>query len=156
MCEPENFGILSRYAVEQAESWPEGAALISIRGNGGKPPTIKPIPLLSLCFDDVGSPEELDRRQKQIGATGDWRLHYRPFSEADAKAIVAWVNTFPSLKFLLAHCDAGISRSAGVMAAFLAFYGRDDSEVYRTRRPNAHVKTLVLRALTEQKQRVLP
>ena len=41
-------------------------------------------------------------------------------------------------------CYGGISRSAGIGAGLCAVFGWDDSEIYKTRIPNAHCKSLII------------
>lgn len=83
---------------------------------------------LSICFDDVESPE----------------LSAAP-TEADLEAIVAWVDRLPESTRLVIHCTAGVSRSAAVTFGLLC--RAQDVEVARDRlleiQPNASPNALV-------------
>ncbi len=76
--------------------------------------------VLTLYFDDVIRPVE--------GLT--------PFSEADAEEILDFVAAQRSTETLLVHCYAGESRSRAVAAFLVKLLGRDNSEFFRTGRPN--------------------
>jgi len=83
---------------------------------------------LSVCFDDVESPE----------------LSGAP-TETDLEAIVAWVDRLPDSARLVIHCTAGVSRSAAV--AFGLMCRGHDIELARDRlletQPNASPNALV-------------
>ena len=49
--------------------------------------------------------------------------------DEDAEQIAALLCRHPRLPVIV-HCDAGISRSAGIGAAILKYYNRDDSPVF--------------------------
>ena len=76
--------------------------------------------VLTLYFDDVIRPVE--------GLT--------PFSEADAEEILDFVAAQRRTETLLVHCYAGESRSRAVAAFLVKLLGRDNSEFFRTGRPN--------------------
>ena len=76
--------------------------------------------VLTLYFDDVIRPVE--------GLTC--------FSEADAEEILDFVEAQRSVDTLLVHCYAGESRSRAVAAFVVKLLGRDNSEFFRTGRPN--------------------
>lgn len=48
---------------------------------------------------------------------------------------------------ILVHCDAGVSRSAGMAAALAKFYTGDDMWFFRHKRPNMLVYRLMMNAL---------
>ena len=54
-------------------------------------------------------------------------------SDADAESIAALIDAHPEHPVIV-HCDAGISRSAGVAAAILKYYTGDDSYVFENPR----------------------
>lgn len=56
---------------------------------------------------------------------------------------------------ILVHCDAGISRSAGVAAALSWLYNGDDSHWHKTKLLNAHVKRQVIDAWTRRGPSIL-
>jgi len=69
-------------------------------------------------------------------------------TDEDAARVAAFVEAHQDV-FVLVHCDAGISRSAGVAAAILKYYTGDDSQVFRSGRhyPNMWCYRKTLNAL---------
>ncbi len=68
-------------------------------------------------------------------------------TEEDARKIVDFVNSVEDkIDLLVVHCEAGISRSAGVAAAISRFKHGDDSWVFDSGKyiPNMHCYKLVL------------
>lgn len=53
-------------------------------------------------------------------------------------------------KLIVVNCEAGISRSAGVVLALREFYLEDADEVYRKAIPNIHVATVLRKVLAER------
>lgn len=81
------------------------AALVSIYSSDGSPAKLKRdawIDVLSLSFDDISKGEYI------AAAMG-----YRPPAVWDAEKIAAFIRKHWN-KSIVAHCDAGISRSAAV------------------------------------------
>lgn len=72
------------------------------------------------------------------------------FTEAHAKSIVEFVNSTPNEKLIVVNCEAGISRSAGVVLAMRRHFGGDTEEVYKKAMPNILVTSLVSRVLGGQ------
>ena len=64
-------------------------------------------------------------------------------TDADASRVAALVKGHPN-EDVIVHCDAGISRSAGVAAAIAKFRSGDDTVIFKSYRPNmwAYRKTL--------------
>lgn len=89
--------------------------------------------ILRLKFDDIGSPQK------------DLVL----FNEGHAEQILAFVNEWKKeVKVIVVHCEAGISRSAGVAVALALFLGEDDTPYYAPPLyPNSHVKSTIMRAI---------
>jgi protein-tyrosine phosphatase len=52
--------------------------------------------------------------------------------------------------FVVVNCEAGISRSPGVVLALRRFYGGDTEEPFRRAHPNAHVTSILSRVLLGQ------
>lgn len=96
--------------------------------------------LLSLSFDDV------DKKQYDdmiVDGYGSVVL----MSEQDAARIVSFVKKYKdSVDGIIVHCDAGVSRSAGVMAAIVKWLTGDDSKIFSDLRfhPNMWCYQLVL------------
>lgn len=75
------------------------------------------------------------------GCSEEWKAKYTLFGRDQAKAIIEFINTRNALDTALwVHCEAGISRSAGVakfiaeklMLPFLDSYSLYNKHVYRT------------------------
>lgn len=115
------FKIMSRTKARRFTYAPEccfDCIIISITDPGSDPnrfcsynSCIKGI--LRLEFDDVDSPEPLC------------------ITEKDADLILDFVEKYKDVADLvIVHCEAGISRSAGVAAALMKIYNHDDWEVF--------------------------
>jgi len=52
------------------------------------------------------------------------------FNSDDAKDILAFVKNHPDIDEIVVHCEAGVSRSAGVAAALSKIYLGDDTEFF--------------------------
>jgi predicted protein tyrosine phosphatase len=120
------------YSVQQ------NCAIISISGvyaednKFAKNPFIKGI--LRLRFDDV-----------EVAS-----VDYTPISITDAEAIVAFVEKVKDkIDMLVVHCYAGVSRSAGVAAALMAYYNGDDMPIFQNGKysPNMLCYRTMLKAL---------
>lgn len=78
-------------------------------------------------------------------------------SEDHARQVAEFVTKHADVEMFVIHCEAGISRSAGIAAALGLYFDRDDSQFYQDPHtgegcpfyPNSHVKSLVMRALGE-------
>lgn len=68
------------------------------------------VSVLRLCFDDVDGGKDC-------------------ITESDAEAVKRFVNAHKD-KLIIVHCDAGISRSAGIAAALMKFYNGDDTPIF--------------------------
>jgi predicted protein tyrosine phosphatase len=71
-------------------------------------------------------------------------------TEKDAEKIKNFIFTFKDkVECIIVHCEAGISRSAGVMAAIQKFLIGDDSAIFNAFRfcPNMHCYRMTLNAL---------
>lgn len=90
--------------------------------------------ILHLVFDDIE-----DAREGGLLMTED-----------DAKKVAEFCvrNIKRGVREFWVHCDAGISRSAGVAAAILKYFTGDDTQIYDNPRyaPNSHCYRMVLNA----------
>ena len=74
-------------------------------------------------------------------------------TEADAAKIKAFLlQWYDKVDQIVVHCDAGVSRSAGVAAAILKYYTIDDSQIFDNWKycPNMLCYRMVLNKLTEE------
>jgi predicted protein tyrosine phosphatase len=70
-------------------------------------------------------------------------------SAHDAEVLVSFIeNSWGQIEQFLIHCEAGISRSAGVAAAICIAHDLDDDFIWESKRflPNPHVITQMLNA----------
>lgn len=141
-----NLQVLDR-SLARTVTHPEPYAVISI----GEP-QVKPAPLadspqckavLRLHFSDVAS--DLPRLR--------FVTHVAPFTPDMAQQIVHFVGVQMqnNVNLIVVHCEAGMSRSAGVAAALSQFYNYDATPFLVYYRPNAHVRRLVLDALRAER-----
>lgn len=70
-------------------------------------------------------------------------------TEDQARSIVAFVKATSDNAIFVVNCEAGISRSAGVVLAMRRFYGGDTEEIFQKAHPNVHVSSMVGRFLHE-------
>ena len=69
------------------------------------------------------------------------------FNEKQASAIVEFVEYMPEDLPIIVNCEAGISRSPGVVLALRRHYGGDQEEVFQKAHPNIYVTSMLTRAL---------
>lgn len=85
--------------------------------------------VLRLQFDDVG------------------KDHVNAMTPEQAEEVVGFIMNLPSpVACVLVHCDAGISRSAGIAAALSKVLYEDDSFFFINYLPNYHVHQQVVTA----------
>ena len=148
--------IMGRREIERINAWPTLVAVISITDPSVRGPCASAAKiacdnnlrgLLRLTFHDldplthpeIAEPGVADEfRREQAGP--EW------MTESQAATVVSfWSALRLHVASFVVHCEAGISRSAGVAAAICALEGIDDKHCYTGRSPNAHVKALILR-----------
>ncbi len=95
--------------------------------------------VLRLHFSDVAS--DLPRLRSIT--------HVAPFTPEMARQIADFAREQRQndVNLIVVHCEAGMSRSAGVAAALSQFYNHDQTPFLVHYRPNAHVRRLLLEAL---------
>ena len=103
----------------------------------------KVVSILSLEFCDADEPG-LDVYGRETSVSD-------LMSDADAKWVAAFVKGHPDTDIIV-HCDAGISRSAGVAAAIMKWATDDDSPIFKSYRyhPNMWAYRKMLNALMEE------
>lgn len=62
-------------------------------------------------------------------------------------ATFIWDSWHAGVRSVVVHCEAGISRSAGVAAAVAEYFGEDTAPMYSQAHPNALVKGKTFQAL---------
>jgi len=126
-------------------TWDKPWACISIcteKGDWPKVNKVQQFGLLQLHFADVDHPSFEERIE---------RLGLQFFSEDHANEILDFVNLhWDNVELFFIHCEAGQSRSPAVAAAIMKIKGFDDSEWFKTKRPNAHVYRTILNAAHER------
>lgn len=75
------------------------------------------------------------------------------FTEAQAKKIARFVERTAESKVVVVNCEAGISRSPGVVLALRRKYGGDEDAVFQDAIPNIHVTSTLSRVLCEMSER---
>jgi predicted protein tyrosine phosphatase len=116
---PKQFFILPRYVAGNADPVRQGwgrTAMIRISSApfDGHPHQDKFEGIIELDFDDISEKfyEEYIRSLQQ-----DEKPKVRPISDEDADKIVQFAQHYSDVDTFVVHCDAGISRSSGVMLA---------------------------------------
>jgi predicted protein tyrosine phosphatase len=92
--------------------------------------------ILRLNFDDV-----------EVDTTGGWGSGYFTISKEQAKSVVDFLLAAKenNVEILVVHCEAGISRSAGVAGACSVILGQSDEEFFRSPyNPNMKVYRTVI------------
>ena len=138
-----NLQVLDR-SLARVTTHEEPYAVISITEPELKHPTLAASPcckaVLRLQFSDISSALPVLR-----GTVA----HIAAFTPDMARRIVAFVQEQQrvNVRLLIVHCEAGMSRSAGVAAALSLFYNHDETYFLVHYRPNALVRRLMLDAL---------
>ena len=139
-----NFYVYSRQKAKR-ESYRINAPtlIISITDPGLNPNTFaRNSNIVGLCrlqFDDVteenARPEDVMMTPRDAEKIKDYVLRYKDRVES-----------------IIVHCEVGVSRSAGIMAAIQKYMIGDDSAIFNNDAfsPNMHCYNLMLSALNEQ------
>lgn len=69
------------------------------------------------------------------------------FTEGQANEIAAFVSTVYYDETVIVNCEAGVSRSPGVVLALRRKFGGDTEEVFKKAYPNIHVASVLGRVL---------
>jgi predicted protein tyrosine phosphatase len=90
---------------------------------------------------------QFDDTDKEIFRPGEVLM-----TKADAKKIGDFVRAYKDMaECIIVHCEAGISRSSGIMAAIEKYLTGSDSDIFDNRKfcPNRHCYRLMLNELLE-------
>jgi predicted protein tyrosine phosphatase len=113
--------------------------VISITDPHQKPAELRAKNILRLSFYDINEPIK----------TLDGKM-FDPMTSDDADKIVEYIKTFPkNIANIYVHCEAGISRSAGVAAAIAKYLINDDERFFLSKVPNRHCYKLLLEKLNQ-------
>ena len=143
------FNIMSRNLCEKyiTQKHKDTSIIISIKSSWDKIPpnlyitnTNNVKDILFLSFDDI---EIIDTKQTKKGL----------ITKSQAKEIVYFIEKWKnSIDKIIVHCDGGISRSAGVMAAIQRYLINDDSKIFnvKNKRPNITCYLSIIKAFEEE------
>ena len=164
-----NIKVLSRREMEEFKS-DENHIVISISDPNSEKVKIisKPIDILSLQFHDVDKrlikTENCDLCEgtgylpiyKNINGGHCYRctdkIDVKLFTDEEAEWILAFVNDYiEKIELIVVHCEAGISRSAGVAGALSLIYNGSDEYYFKHYIPNMLVYRFILNAYMRNK-----
>ena len=145
--------VLSRREAEASEATVSNI-IISIRSPGSRRAIVggnEPKDVLWLEFNDV------DENGRVWTLHGNQVKECKRFTEEEAKEVIEFVNKYKDeVELIICHCEAGISRSAGLAAALYTILGspEKDAEIWAKKnelgqlkhRPNVHVYQTMLAA----------
>jgi len=148
---------VGRQVIEQGVP-PKECIIISMVDPKARPADIKPHPLI-LAIHRVEPFHDIDKEGETVlraASTVPDVLEWVCFDEARAKRIAEFVKSFEAKMppLIVAHCEAGISRSAAVAAAIQDYYHlvgieREGASAFKTGLPNSLVYRLTFQALRE-------
>ena len=165
--------VLSRQEMEEFKS-DENHIVISISDpNSEKVKFIsKPIDILSLQFHDID--KSLVSRKDCIRCKGTGyikefmninnghcyactdEIDIKLFTDEEAEWILAFVNDYiEKIELIVVHCEAGISRSAGIAGALSVIYNGSDEYYFKHYIPNMLVYRKILNVYMRNKKYVL-
>ena len=142
------FRVLNEYAAMEYKE-DTSHIIISICSPHGKPIRLPENKnrkgYLFLNFHDLDHLPEADKICLGVGKP------YKLFTDFQADLIWSFVDehlVLPTVNMIICNCEAGISRSAGVIAGIKAGLGLDDSDIFENFLPNS----LVYRKLLERRE----
>ena len=115
-----------------------------------------PYVLVSICSAD-GTPSRLPGDANMRGVL---RLRFDDadggegelFDSRHAELVEDFLRSHADVPVVAVHCDAGMSRSAGLAAALTKAGGGDDSAFFGTRTPNMRVYRVMLNTMLERSE----
>jgi predicted protein tyrosine phosphatase len=141
--EPLSLQVLDRESVAGL-AHAEPFAVISITDPVYRHPEVPDIPecrgVLRLTFSDV------DERFARLNVSTPFVV---AFSPEMARAVADFVDAHlaAGVRLIVVHCEAGMSRSAGIAAALARHHNGDDAFFSGQYRPNRWVRAVLLEAL---------
>jgi predicted protein tyrosine phosphatase len=135
-------------AQAENETWTKPVAIISITGLS--PADIKENEnvhgILRLVFADQDPNRWISQGATSEDFAGLFKLH-KLMTVEHGEQIKEFVDNHKNhVDEIVVHCEAGISRSAGVAVGLSLVHNGDDGGFYDTHGPNAFVKMMVMRA----------
>jgi len=96
-------------------------------------------PTLNMRFWDL-NPHEIRKRKvyKDDPVEGE-EFCSKCFSPDQAKQLLDFIGNAPQGHLVVVNCEAGISRSAGIVLALRTYYGGDIEEIFEKAYPNLYV-----------------
>lgn len=101
---------------------------------------------LNLSFHDL-DPEAIIRSAKALGMPVPTHLIEQCFTKDHARKIIQFVESTQDDSTIIVNCDAGLSRSPGVVLALRQFYGGNTQECYTKAFPNHYIACLLKQEL---------
>lgn len=135
----------SRAGVFSAMAASKDPVVVSIHTPGATPLWNDDTPwVLTLSFDDIDT--------IPYPPPSNWDP--RAFSLDDARRVACFIRDAIAARRsrIIVHCDAGMSRSAGIAAALARHYNGDDVWFFENKTPNRLVYRTVLDALNEDQR----
>ncbi len=151
--------VLSRQSMEEFKS-DENHIVISISDPNSEKVKIisKPIDILSLQFHDMDKILVKRKNCKICDGTGKSKIFNNErcyncidmditfFNELNAEKILDFVSTYAlDIDLIVIHCEAGISRSAGVAGALALIYNKEDQYYFDNYLPNMLVYRKIIK-----------
>ena len=166
------FKVLSREAMGKFKS-DESHIIISITDPNSEKVKIisRPFDILSLQFHDADEHRVQTKDCKRCNGTGyvpefkdindghcyrcTDKIDIRLFTDNDARIILDFVQDCRvDIDLIVVHCEAGISRSAGVAGALSLIYNGSDEYYFHRYLPNIFVYRKILNKFMESKKNV--
>ncbi len=137
-----------------AKWWPPKHSHICIRSIGAvvrKSPSCDN-PVIYMDFHDL-DPEAIKRTGAFAKDPDKGEAYIKGcMQKSHAREIVKFVKNRPDDELIVVNCEAGVSRSPGVVLALRRFYGGDTEEPFNRAVPNIYVTTMVTKALRGRKK----
>jgi predicted protein tyrosine phosphatase len=136
------FNVYNRQMIELIEPYDDPHLIVSIRTPGDPkevrlPLNAHTLGVVHLQFHDLN-----DAAMAHVEIRDQYEAQC--FNQDHARQILWLVKAFPTAERLIVHCDAGLSRSPAVAAAFSKILTGDDSRFFKQYSPNSRVYRSIL------------